>query len=517
MAVARSRIHHVKTSANFRRGLRKGQALVAKGRYRDALLTLEHAHGLCPNDPDVLFQLALVADRLDAPRRAADLYGAVLLARPDAIEAANNLGNVLTRLGEYGAAVDTFRTAIEYEPKAPQLWLNLGKAMAADGDHENALVFYDQALRIDPDYGEAFANMAELCCAEGRAAESLPLFERALKLMPDDARVHFNLALTLLTLGELERGWREYEYRLDPSLARAIDYRHDVARWDGGPLDGKTILICAEQGLGDQVLFASCVPGMIARAGHCVIECEARLVPLFERSFPAATVHAIDGERSDGRVAFNYNWLHDVPEPDLYIETGSLPLHLRRRIDDFPDRNAYLVPDDAAVDAWRTRLDALGPGLKVGICWRSMLMTAARRKDYALLDDWGEVLSRPGVRFVNLQYDDCGAELDSARARFAVDIHEFPELDQMNDFAAVADLLAALDLVITAPTMVSALAGAVGAPTLRLLRQRAWTPLGTTREPFQSSVTPLWPDEPGDWAQVLAQAGERLAELVKSG
>lgn len=517
MAVARSRIHHAKTSASFRRGLQKGQALVAEGRYRDALLVLEHAHGLRPNDPDVLFQLALVADRLDAPRRAADLYGAVLMAKPDAVEAANNLGNVLTRLGEYDAAVETFRSAIEYEPKAPQLWLNLGKAVAADGDHENALVFYDQALRINPDYGEAFANLAELSCAEGRLEESLPFLERALKLMPDDAQVHFNLALTLLALGDLDRGWREYEYRLDPSLARAIDYRHDVRRWDGGPLDGKTILICAEQGLGDQVLFASCVPEMIDRAGHCVIECEARLVPLFERSFPAATVHATEGEKKEGRVAFNYNWLHDVPEPDLYIEIGGLPRHLRGRIADFPDREAYLVPDGAAVDAWRARLDALGPGPRVGICWRSMLMTAARRRDYSLLDDWGEVLSRPGVRFVNLQYDECGAELARARARFAVEIHEFPELDQMNDFASVADLLAALDMVITAPTMVSGLAGAVGAPTLRLLHMPEWPSLGTRYEPFQPSVTPLWPDKPGDWAQVLAQAGERLGELVAAG
>ena len=514
MAVARSRIHHAKTSANFRRSLQKGQALVADGRYRDALLMLEHAHGLCPNDPDVLFQLALVADRLDAPRRAADLYGAVLLTRPDAVEAANNLGNVLTGLGEYDAAVDTFRAAIEYEPESPRLWLNLGKAVAADGDPENALVFYDQALRIDPHYGEAFANMAELCCAEGRARESLPLFERALKLMPDDAQVHFNLAITLLALGDLERGWREYEYRLDKSLARAIDYRHDVRRWDGGPLDGKTILICAEQGLGDQVLFASCVPEMIGRAGHCIIECEARLVPLFERSFPAATVHATEGKKMEGRVAFNYNWLNGVPEPDLYIEIGSLPLYLRRRIADFPDQHSYLVPNGAAVDAWRARLDALGPGLKVGICWRSMLMTAARRQDYSLLDDWGEVLSRPGVRFVNLQYDDCGAELGRARARFGIDIHDFAELDQMNDFASVADLLAALDLVITAPTMVSGLAGAVGAPTLRLLHMREWPSLGTRREPFQPSVAPLWPGEPGNWAHVLAMAGERVGELV---
>ncbi|MFQ5533212.1 MAG: tetratricopeptide repeat protein [Sphingomonadales bacterium] len=490
--------------------------MIARSRYQDAINELERAHGMRPGDPDVLFSLAVVSDRLGSPTKAADLYGAVLHRRPDAVEAANNLGNVLVAMGEYEAAVQTLRAAIEREPDVPELWLSLGKAQAATADRANARIFYQQALSLKPKYGEAYANLAELSCDEGNPREAMVHFEKAMALLPKDPQVRFNFAVTLLALGDLERGWAEYECRLKPGMSRAIDYRHGLNRWRGEPLDGRTVLVCAEQGLGDQVLFASCLPDLIARTGHCIIECEARLVALFEQSFPEATVHAYEGGKTDGRWVFSYDWLSDVPPPDCYIELGGLPLLLRRNISDFPRPNKYLKAKANVSDEWRVKLGALGDGLKVGICWRSMLMTAERRKDYSDLDDWGPILSQKNACFVNLQYDECATELDRARKKFGIEIHEFPDLDQMNDFPGVAGLMSALDLVITAPTMVSGLAGALGVPTLRLMRMREWTTLGSDFEPFQPSVTPLFPDTPGDWDAVLEKAAAKLAHLVGS-
>jgi len=493
--------------------VRQGRRLIARGRLHEAIAVFERAHALGPGDPDVLFGLAQIADRLGEPDKAAGLYGAVLMVRADAVEAANNLGNIQTRLGQYDAAIETFRAAIERAPETPELWLNLGRAVAATGDFENARTFYEQALALRPRYGEAYANLAELACGEGRLDDALPHYRRAIRLLPRDGQLRLNHALTLLTLGDLEAGWAEYEHRNAKGLARAITYRNRIRRWTGEDLTGKTLLVCAEQGLGDQILFASCLPDVIEPAGEVVIECEERLVPLFARSFPTAHVHPYNAVKREGRWVFEYQWLEGRYSPDFQIPMGSLPGLLRRSLADFPDRRSYLQADEQQVAGWQARLAELGPGPKVGICWRSGLLTPERRKEYLALTDWAPILRLPGVHFVNLQYDECTGELAEAETALGVRIHDFPALDQKNDLDGVAALIAALDAVISAPTTVSNISGALGVPTLRLMRERGFTTLGTDGEPFQPAVIPVFPERPGDWDAVLSAATQELRHL----
>ena len=175
--------------------------------------------------------------------------------------------------------------------------------------------------------------------------------------------------------------------------------------------------------------------------GDVVIECDQRLVSLFQRSFPDAEV------RAQSLDSLLRETMHDF---DYAIPAGSLPQWFRPALDAFPDRSSFVVADPERVDAWRARLAEIGPGPYAGMSWRSRLNTAERRLEYTRLDEWGPILSVPGVTWVNLQYDDCERELAAAERTFGVTLHRWEWLDLMNDFEEMAALTTALDLVVAA-------------------------------------------------------------------
>ena len=201
-------------------------------------------------------------------------------------------------------------------------------------------------------------------------------------------------------------------------------------RWQGESLSGRTILVHSEQGVGDELLFATCLPDLLAQAGHVVVECDARLVDLFSRSFPTATIYgATLGRRTS-------------PPIDVYCPIGSLPRYTRATLAAFPLRPGYLVPDRARVAHWQNRLAALGPGLRVGLSWRSRASRPVAPY-YTQLSQWGAVLSLPGIHWINVQYDDYGAELETVAQQWGVRIQHWPDLDTLADLDGVAALMAA--------------------------------------------------------------------------
>lgn len=472
--------------------LAEAAALFAEGRFMEAL---DRYQAILKRDPvniAALFGAGNVAKQLGEFQGAITLYQTVLQLDPGSIEAANNLGSVLRQLGQYDEAVEVFREAIGRKQDEPRLWLNLGATLAqrrGPDDNANARLFYEEALRLDPQLAEAHANLAMLLRSMGELDQSFVHFRKALELKPGDNRLRLNHALTELAFGRLESGWRDYEVRHAPGMQKAIDYRHGLPRWQGEDLSGKSILVSGEQGLGDQIIFAACLPDVIERAARVVVDVEPRLVPLFRRSFPKADIRPYAMTQENGRCVFTYDWLK--PKPDLASPIGSLPRFLRARIEDFPepdqDQPSYLQADAARVAAWRDKLAALGQEPKIGICWRSGLQTPERKRFYTELAAWGPILTLPGLRFVNLQYDECAEELADAAKEFGIAIADFSELDQRNDLDETAALISALDMVVSAPTAVQAMAGALGVPTLLL--GSSWLTFSSGRFPFQPSVT----------------------------
>lgn len=500
-----AQIEAVQKAEQAHQHFQDGDYVTALGLYQDIL-------AINPVDPNALFGAANIAAATGQPEAAVALYQTLLQIEPNSVEAINNLGSTLRKMGRHAESIDIVREAVNRNPQEARLWHNIAATLSQrhePGDTDHAILFYEEALRLDPTLPEPFSNYAMLLCIRGDWEKGLSLHRKALELAPENPKLQLNYAVDLLTAGQIEEGWRLYEARLARAMPQSIDYRHGLPRWQGEKLDGKRILVSGEQGLGDQIFFANCLPDIIAAAQHVTIDVEPRLVPLFRRSFPGTLVHASTPTGDDGRIVYTYDWLDG--KHDYACPIGSLPLYLRNDLQSFPATGGYLKADPAQVTSWRKRLGKLGPEPKIGICWRSGLRTADRQRFYTELSAWGPILTLPGLRFVNLQYDDCTEELAAAAQQFGIAITNFTDLDQRNDLDETAALISALDMVITAPTAVQAMAGALGVPTLLL--GASWLALGTDHFPFQPSVTPVreTPEKP-----MLDHAAEIVRERFGS-
>ena len=315
------------------------------------------------------------------------------------------------------------------------------------------------------------------------------------------------MALARLTQGNLQQGWEGYEWRWQTIAQRRA---FPMPPWDGGSLANRTLLVHAEQGIGDELLFASCFPEVVAQAGHAVIECAPRLATLLQRSFPTATVCA------GRRLNDDLSWLHQLPAIDVQVAAGSLPRYSRSTLAQFPPRARYLVPDVVRQAFWRQRLATLGSGLLVGLSWRS-LASRCGAPHYTCLEQWDTVLQVPGLHWVNLQYDDSASELTAAQQRLGITIHTWSDLDVFHDLEGVAALMSGLDLVIAPETMMAVLAASLGQPVWRLsIFTRDWDGLGTEVVPWFPSMRLYRQPRSGDWQSVLAWVAHDLRCLVGS-
>lgn len=494
---------------DYEDGLRLSRA----GRHAEAIGCFERALQRSPNDSKVLFALGNTARALGLPRPAEDFYRRVLAVEPQRIEALVNLANLLRGNGQFAAAAAVLEPALAHSPESPELWLTLGSVCREAGDKAKAAEHYAKALALRPDYPAALVNLADLAAERGERADALSLYDRAIKRDPHNAQAKLNRAILHLQEGNLAQGWRDYAARLKiPGKAPACD--HKLPRWNGASLKRTRLLVTAEQGVGDELMFASVIPDLARRAcdegGSILVECDARLVPLFVRSFPGITVKASDRATQDGKVVSRFGWLKPAGGANLAIEMGSVPQFLRSGLSGFPDPHAWLVPDAAETDRWRSVFTAAGPAPFVGICWRSGKTGGARNVQYAPPHAWAEFLRDLPGTIVCAQYDanaDEIAALESASGRTVVVPRD---LDQKTELDRTCAMLAALDVVVSAPTAVSWLAAGAGVPTLKVLYDTSWTSFGQDYEPFAPSCRLMTPQQPGDWASVFAKAAAEI-------
>jgi len=490
-----------------------------------------------PGDVPAMLNLALVEFEAGRADRALLWCRRALALEPRRAEAWNRMGNALKAGGSMERATAAWRTALTLDPVLPDALGNLGGARCDQNRFAEAGDLLRRALALAPQHAALHGVLAHTLSGQGRTAEaeracrrslalapaqSDPLctlglveqrqgragsarwFDRAIAVTPVHALARFNCGLFDLERGALTNGWANYSYRFAAGRA-ARERRFTIPEWRGEPLAGKRLFIWREQGVGDEFLFASCYADAIRQADRVIIECERRLVPLFARSFPRAIVRAEQPVCGHGLV--------ETVDCDYHIAAGSLPRHLRGSLGAFPMRSAWLHPDAALVADWRQRLDAIGGALRVGIAWRSQLMTIERQWSYVLLKDWGPVFAVPGVTFVNLQYDDCRPEIERAQARFGVPVHEMRGLDLKDDFDNTAALVANLDLVIAPANSVAEFAGALNVPVWRF-GHRDWTHLGSAVRPWYPSMRVFHPTPDGGLPGALGRIAEELRRVA---
>ncbi|HEY4943987.1 MAG TPA: tetratricopeptide repeat protein [Rhizomicrobium sp.] len=490
-----------------------GLKLSAQGRHLEAIEQFERALGARPDDARVLFALGNTARTLGMAGPAEEFFRRVLAQDPARLEAIVSLANLLRAQGQLQAAQALLAPALARDPNSPELWLTLGSTQREMGDFARAGEHYRRALALKPDYAAALANLADLLTDEGHRAEALDLYDRALKREPDNAQARMNRAVLHLLSGNLKDGWRDYAARLKLA-GKAPVPDHKLPRWSGASLKRTRLLVSAEQGVGDQVMFASMIPDLATRAaregGSVLLECEPRLVALFARSFPGVTVHAWDLETRGGVTHTRYGWLKQAGGANAFIEMGSLPKVLRGDIESFAKTNVFLKPDAGEMARWGGLFAGVGAGPFIGVCWRSGKAGGHRSLQYAPREAWASFIAKLPGTVVSVQYDAGEDEIEALAQMSQRAIVALPQLDQKNELDRTAAMLASLDAVVTAPTAVSWAAAGAGVDTYKVLYDTSWTGFAQPYEPFAPACELMMPQTRGDWAATFVKTLARL-------
>ncbi|MBV8979108.1 MAG: tetratricopeptide repeat protein [Alphaproteobacteria bacterium] len=479
---------------------RHGLALAARGALAEAIDSFERALVRAPDDVRVLFALGNAARDLDMPQPAEMFFRRVLRADPARIEALVNLVNLLRAQGRFDAAYALLAPALQDNPQSHELWLTLGglhRETGADGDAERC---FERVLALKPDCVAALVNRADLLADKGNADEAFALYDRALK-HGADPQARLNRAVLHLLQGNLAQGWRDYEARLR-LRGKVPMANHGLRRWDGKLRKGLVLMVTAEQGIGDQIMFASQIPELAEQA-RVILECEPRLVTLFQRSFPTVTVHAWDAQTTVGTARTRFGWLKALGGANAAIEMGSVAKFLRPALERFRRPHSYLVPDAAETARWR---GVFGPGPAIGLCWRSGKLGGGRAVQFAPLAAWAKFARGLDDTIVSVQYDATPDEIAELTVLSGKEVVVPQGLDQKHEIDRSCAMLSALDAVVSAPTAVSWLAAAADVPTCKIVRDSSWTSFGCDFEPFAPACTVAAPKIRGDWDDAFSRA-----------
>jgi tetratricopeptide (TPR) repeat protein len=408
--------------------------------------------------------------------------------------------------GNIEAAAEAFACAIASGMAGRKVHFYLGMALVNLQRTEEALREYDEILAEDP--SNAVAQSHRWIAAgvglrnDGRIQEAMEVFDKALEVMPDNTAARFHRGLARLMIKEWGAGWADYEFRTESEDRPKSPFPFPV--WRGQALAGKTILIYAEQGIGDEIMFASCLPDLIRAGARCIVECEPRLAKLYSRSFPSAVVHG------QGQRAREVDWLHGFGTIDFQLACGSLPLHLRAGDDEFPKHSGYLAADPERVRNWRALLSDLGTGPKVGLSWRGGTARSRTGQRSIALEDLVRNLGPADCRFVSLQYGPVQDEIRQSNVSSVVKVHDPGSVAQ--DLDDLAALVCALDLTITVANTTAHLAGALGREAWVMLPHvPEWRyGLRGERVPWYPSLRLFRQSQPGDWKGVLDTIASEL-------
>jgi tetratricopeptide (TPR) repeat protein len=504
-----------------------GLLKLQSGKAGEAQRLIVSALKIAPNSPDALANLGLVFTALKRPADALASFDKALAIDHDHFEALANRGNVLLDLDRAEEALVCFVRVLAREPRHIPARVNRGNALMALGQPEAAIREYDDALALRADDTHALMNRASALFRVGRYAEAVAGYDKVLALMPahadalsargqalqalgrhndalesyakaisvkrDFAHAHFNEALALLTVGEYARGFSEYEWR----WKRTGIVRRNVGKplWLGEyPLGRKTILLHAEQGLGDTIMFARYAP-LLARAGATVVLEVQPVLKSLLAGLASVTVVA-EGEK--------------LPAFDVHCPLGSLPLAFKTTLDTVPADVPYLRVSEEAVAKWRPRIESL-KGKKIAIAWAGNRDHINDRNRSIALTQLRPLLETPGISFVSIQRE--LRENEQNLSDEAPNItHVGTELADFDDTAAVVSLC---DLVISVDTSVVHLAGAMGRPVWVLVPfQPDWRWLLEREDsPWYPTVRLFRQPAPGDWDRVIARVSEELASL----
>lgn len=517
------------------------RALAAKGHFAEAINICEALCMADPDEPALAIELFRLYREQGDVRSGLDALAAFRERFPQNLDVLIELAKALVKERQFKNAKPLLEQALEARPGDVDLLVAMAETRVEEGRYADAGALMDRAFAADSslhmkgrlaashlarcNYEKALELVDEMLAEEPRVAdgvagmrvdalthlglhdEALPILDAVIQRFPNEPERRFPRATIHLLNERFGPGWDDYAYR---NLS-SVKHLRMVAfpTWKGEPLAGRKLLVLAEQGLGDQVMFASCLPDLLALGPErVVVEVVDRIAPTIARSFPDCEVIAT---KQDAGL----EWVRDIGEMDYFIPMGDLPQRFRRDIADFPSHRGYLVAAPQRVQYWRDALAALGPGPKIGISWRG---GTEQTRSVLRTMGAGSMASLAGAvhaHWVCLQYGKVDEELAEARAA-GMPLHYWPlSISDLDEFAA---LITALDLVVTVCNTTVHYAGAIGKEVWVLspripewryglrFRTLPWYPSSTM---FRQSVN-------GDWPGVLSLVGQELSRKFHS-
>jgi tetratricopeptide (TPR) repeat protein len=463
----------------------------------DAAEAFERAVGIDPGHAEAWNNLGLVLASRGSIARARHCFHRATHLRPGFYTALCNLGLACRDLGRLDESAQALRQAAELEPEKPTAWDNIAATLQDAGELDGALAALEQALAVAPRSVSALTAKGVLLGRLGKPDGARDALEAALAIDPANADAGLGLAHLDLSCGSYASGWDRYDSRLRASQSPRQRFPH--VEWDGAQPVG-SVMVYAEQGLGDTILFASCLPDLFRHVPQCYIHCEDRLWPILQRSFPG--LHRYEPSSPSG--------------VDAYAPIGSLPRLYRRADTDFPERASYLQADPERISQVQSRLAALGNGPKVAIAWRGGLQATGRAMRSLELAGLRALLSCQGVAWISLQRGDAAAEIEAFASETGIRVHTLGDVG--DDVENAAAIIRAVDLVVTVCCSVVHLAGALGRETWVLTPEvPAW------RYRFEGDTMPWYPavrlfrqQAGGGWQPVVGRLRSELERRVSA-
>lgn len=474
-----------------------GIAFWQQGQPQPAITCYRRAIALMPGDPVAHNNLGNMLLGQGLSQEAIACFHVALSLKPDYAHAHNNLGNAHKEQSRVDEAAACYRDAIGCNPGYPEAHYNLGNVLRELARLDEAVVHLQKAVDLAPGFADAWINLGNTLLEQRLADRAVGCYRTALKLQPDLPDAHFNLALALLSRGDMAAGWAEYEWRWKMPQMVEADRGFKHPRWNGEAAPGRTLLIHAEQGFGDTLQFC--------RYASVAADLGLRVIMVV----PQALVRLLGGLRGVDAVLADGD---DLPAFDLHCPMLSLPLALGHVVTTSPGAAPYLHASASMAAGWNARLAAMpGQGRRVGLVW-----AGSRRNEPALAavdrrrsldpERLAPLFDVPELRFFSLQK---GGPAAPAR----LPLTDF--MDEVQDFADTAALIANLDLVISVDTAVAHLAAAMGTPVWLLDRfNSCWRWLTGRRDsPWYPTLQIYRQPRPGEWDYVLQEVARDLGNL----
>lgn len=420
---------------------------------------------------------------------AKEIFEYALELDPSNFDILINICNVYQGLGHPEWSLKSAFRALELNPGSYLAYNNLGAALGDLLNLEAAREAYITSHAINPNYLTTIINLAQIEVKLGNHIRGIELYEKALNAknatVSEIQLIKFYLSYSYLFIGSLEKGWDYYDFgfsALLPQGAWRSLRRFEQPRWQGQINKSIRLLIWREQGLGDEIEFSTCLNELHRSEMNITLECDARLVGIFQRTYPNFKVRP---------ESINKQNLPLFVDFDEHCPIGSLPRYFRRNIKDFDKSIPTWIPEISRTEFIKDKLKKFQHKILVGISWRSGVLKIERNTNYTNLMDWSDLLTQDDLQFVNLQYGDCEEEIVQVEQALGIQILRWPEIDLRNDLETVLALISQLDCVCSVGTAVSSIAGSSGVPTLLLL-QRSWILLGETDiYPWYPNVKPF--------------------------